>query len=139
MGTNYYWYAQPPCAACGREHEPIHIGKSSAGWCFSLNVHPELGIHDLPDWKTRLLTEGTITRDEYGDDVPPATMLQIITERRREPRWHLPPYDYADWAEFHSRNHSEQGPHGLLRHTIDGRHCIKHGAGTWDCMIGEFS
>ena len=38
MGTNYYWQESEPCAACGRGYEQVHVGKSSAGWCFSLHV-----------------------------------------------------------------------------------------------------
>jgi len=38
LGTNYYWQESEPCAACGRGYEQVHVGKSSAGWCFSLHV-----------------------------------------------------------------------------------------------------
>jgi hypothetical protein len=46
---------------------------------------------------------------------------------------------YDSWLQFHQMNHSEKGPKGLLRHKIEGGHCIKHGVGTWDCILGEFS
>ena len=50
MGTNYYLYQKPDCECCGRPFEPLHIGKSSAGWCFALHIMPEDGISTLLDW-----------------------------------------------------------------------------------------
>ena len=42
MGTNYYLHRPRTneCEHCGRADEapPLHIGKSSSGWCFSLHV-----------------------------------------------------------------------------------------------------
>lgn len=46
---------------------------------------------------------------------------------------------YINEEDFHKCNQSERGPNGLLRHKIDGKHCISHGQGTWDCIVGEFS
>lgn len=139
MGTNYYWHANV-CSQCGRGDKPKHIGKSSAGWCFSLRVYPHENIHDLDDWE-RILTapEGQI-RDEYGEKVSAVEMHRIITERGRdEAVWERKPAMYESWGEFHRLNHSQQGPRGLLRHVVDGVHTIKNGRGTWDCCQGEFS
>jgi len=50
MGVNYYWH-DTVCGTYGHLREPIHIGKSSAGWCFSLHVselHVEEGTDPLP-------------------------------------------------------------------------------------------
>ena len=137
MGTNYYWHTNC-CDKCGRGDEPKHIGKSSGGWCFSLNVYPEQGIRDLGDWTERWAQPGTKIVDEYGDTQTPARMLSIVTERswNNTKKWWM---GYADEADFHRQNHSESGPNGLLRHRIDGQSCIKHGEGTWDCLLGEFS
>lgn len=131
MGTNYYFTPAHagPCEHCGRSDsaEELHIGKSSAGWCFSLHVIPEEGINDLEDW-AKLFPTGKI-RDEYGQDILASEMVDIITKRSgRGPR--------VD-AAFHRANQSEDGPEGLLRHRI-GPYCTKHGAGTWDCMRGDF-
>ena len=114
MGTNFYLHQEPDCERCGRSAEPLHIGKSSGGWCFSLHVIPEAGINTLDDWR-RLWTErGTFVRNEYGDHVPIDELEQIITNRR----WH---------GEAPRRN------------DVDGNHCIGHGEGTWDYIVGEFS
>lgn len=110
MGTNYYLHEKPDCECCGRSFEPLHIGKSSYGWCFSLHVMP--GIKTLDDWRNRWSMPGSYIRNEYGDLVSVADMELIITGRR--------------------------GPNGLLRHQIDG-HCVGHGEGTWDYISGEFS
>lgn len=133
MGTNYYFLpaSAGPCEHCGRSDsdEELHIGKSSAGWCFSLHIIPEKGINDLADW-VELFPTGKI-RDEYGQAVTAEDMVKEITARSgRGPALRDP--------GFHYNNHSEEGPYGLLRHRI-GPHCTKHGAGTWDCMPVEFS
>ena len=133
MGTNYY-FTPPhagPCEHCGRSDssEELHIGKSSGGWCFSLHIIPEKGINDLEDW-VKLFPTGKI-RDEYGQAVTAEDMVNEITKRSR------PGVPLRD-PGFHYNNNSEEGPHGLVRHRI-GAYCTKHGAGTWDCMPGEFS
>jgi hypothetical protein len=46
MGTNYYMPVEK-CDHCGHKPKALHIGKSSAGWCFSLNTHPAEGINRL--------------------------------------------------------------------------------------------
>jgi len=138
MGTNFYLHKKV-CDKCGRGDPPLHIGKSSGGWCFSLHVDPENGLRDLDDWYVAM-EEGEI-RNEYGDKLTRSEMLGVIMARfgdpRREAKWWI---GYASESDFHAKNYSEPGPFGLLRHRIDGSgHCIKHGAGTWDCITGEFS
>lgn len=113
MGTNYYVYSKPACPACGREYPPKHIGKSSAGWCFSLHIYPDEGIKNWDDWKSYLLQGGMYILDEYGRDVPIAEMTTIITKRYR--------------------------PQGLKRHKIDDEFCVGHAEGTYDYLVGEFS
>lgn len=135
MGTNYYLHKKdekPHCENCSC-YQPLHIGKSSAGWCFALHVTDE--IKSLEDWKVRW-QEGEI-RDEYGTVIDAATMLDTITNRK----WHLrtTPHGYASWDHFHADNHSVNGPNGLVRHKINPRHCIGHGDGPWDLCVGEFS
>lgn len=142
MGTNYYLHETPACPHCGRTYEPLHIGKSSGGWCFSLHVIPERGLVTLEAWQD-LWSKGGHIKNEYGHDVTPDQMTEIIIDRGYERgegnRWWNPAN--GDESSFHRRNDSERGPNGLLRHQIDpsGRHCIGHGEGTWDYITGEFS
>jgi hypothetical protein len=132
MGTNYYLHTKAPCKTCGRPFEAKHIGKSSAGWCFSLHVIPDEGINDLPDWEKLWKKKGAFILDEYGDRVSTGMMKKIITERA----WK----GGEQWSQDeHTYNHSISGPNGLARHRLGDGFCIKHGAGTWDCLIGEFS
>lgn len=142
MGTNYYLSKAPDCPTCGRNDEPLHIGKSSMGWCFSLHVDADAGINDLEDWRALWNAGGASIKNEYGDAISTDEMLSIITERAgvgenwdNPDRWRR---FYSSEQEFHERNHSERGPNGLLRHRL-GRHCVKHGDGTWDCIPGDFS
>ena len=130
MGTNYY-LEREPCPHCGSTGDSRqHIGKSSAGWCFSLHVDPDAGIHDLADWQGRWAADGLRIVDEYGLVVSPAVMQEVITERI----WKEKDYD----SQFLRQNEAQVGPHNLLRHRLNDR-CIKHGNGTWDCIVGEFS
>lgn len=126
MGTNYY-HVPDPCPTCGHGDER-HVGKSSAGWCFSLHVYPEDGIHDLPDWTTEW-AKGTI-RNEYGDTLTPDEMFLVVTARH----WPHGPMSPKELAE----NEAVPGPNNLTRHRINDR-CVKHGSGPWDCIVGEFS
>jgi hypothetical protein len=71
MGTNFY--LKSPDA------EPLHIGKSSAGWCFSLRVYPEYGINNLEDWLDLLCDPYAVIEDEYERWISPSKML--VTEQ----------------------------------------------------------
>lgn len=139
MGTNYYLEAKPPCTCCGRPFERQHIGKSSAGWCFTLHV--DENHRDLPDWVEEWSKPGAAIVDEYGDGVAGDEMLLIITARHwTDAPWETLPLPHgASWSTFHAQNQSEHGPNGLLRHRIDRHYCIAHGSGTWDLCTGEFS
>ncbi len=136
MGTNYYLYPKPPCSECGREYEQLHIGKSSGGWCFVLHVIPEDEIHDLSDWQRLWTQEGSYIKDEYGTLITVEEMFDTIAKRgpgRHNGR--IDPWSPRDYEQ----NHAEPGPNGLVRCKLSNNHCIKHGSGTWDCIVGEFS
>jgi hypothetical protein len=142
MGTNYYYFDKLP-SHCDKIDEAIHIGKSSYGWCFSLHVSPEDGIIDLLDWKKLFQIEDSFIQDEYGRKIHIKEMESIISERISDMAWDvrvwdIPPILYKSEAEFHRINKSMRGPNNLARRIIDSR-CIKHGEGTWDCMVGDFS
>lgn len=132
MGTNFtHVTTANKCECCGRsDTKERHIGKSSGGWCFSLHVYPEEGINTLEDWK-KIFGSGEI-RNEYGGVITVDRMLSTITERS----WDR----VVKWSEADlKRNHAVEGPNGLVRSVVDGRHCIGHGDGTWDYIVGDFS
>ena len=101
-----------------------------------MHVYPDEGINTLDDWKENW--EGKRITDEYGDVITEEEMLANITERNRPGGFDHKPHFYESWDDFHSLNHSEFGPNGLLRHRIDS-FCIGHGEGTWDYSDREFS
>jgi hypothetical protein len=131
VGTNYY-LERDICPHCSRSDEKLHIGKSSAGWCFSLHVDSDEGINSLADWQALWSAPDARIVDEYGRETSPDEMLSTITERA----W--PKRDQEHSPEFLRSNHAEPGPNNLLRHQI-GRHCVGHGDGTYDLIPGEFS
>lgn len=140
MGCNYYLH-KDCCEQCGRSGDEIHIGKSSAGWCFSLHVTDE--IKNLDDWKAEWAIPGGVIKDEYGETLTTEEMLEVITNRVWRERWDDPVgIGYNSWEQFHSQNKSEPGPNGLLRHRVGityGYGCLAQGDGTYDLMVGEFS
>lgn len=115
MGTNYYLHQKPDCECCGRPFEPLHIGKSSGGWCFTLHVMPEDSINTLDDWRELWSKPGALIRNEYDERISIEDMEAVITKR--------------SWRGGQ-----------LMRHELDQYgHCIGHGPGTWDYCTGEFS
>jgi len=117
MGTNYYLHTDV-CEHCGRSKEEVlHIGKSSAGWCFALHVRQGTWEEEIPanltEWQSKFREPKVLIKNEYDEVIMPDEMNDIITKRSH--------------------------PEGLGRHDIDGQYCIGRGDGTWDLCIGEFS
>ena len=85
MGTNFYVETEPAqsCKTCGHISggDEIHIGKSSCGWVFLLNIHPSLGILSFDDWVDFLDKRADQITDEYGRKVSIKSMIKTITER----------------------------------------------------------
>src|SRR5574343_247602 len=133
MGTNYYIIDRSElCSACGRGEEKLHIGKSSYGWHFSLHIIPEKNINNLDDWVKYFDNPKVYIEDEYGTFVTPAEMMDVITKRS-----HI--NNKPTSASWYQENHAEPGLNNLVRHIADGVHCVGHGEGTYDYIIGEFS
>lgn len=148
MGTNYYAYntgIKTTCSCCGHEStmERVHIGKSSVGWVFSLHILPKNGINTLADWLVVLTEIGVTIKDEYDREMSLNEFLPYIVERSGKPidksLYSEPAYGYYSWEEFLKRNHAEEGPNNLLRSKVDDFHCVGHGEGTWDYIIGDFN
>lgn len=153
MGTNYY-LKTAACECCGLhdERNTMHIGKSSGGWCFSLHVGYHLNDSDdapqannLEDWQALWNREGWVIIDEYGRQHTTEEILDTITNRSREStkdsiEWGKGWYSsYSSFDDYLRKNHAVEGPNNLLRHQIDGRHCVGHGPGTYDYIMGVFS
>ena len=135
MGTNYFLHSQK-CPHCGIEQkDKMHLGKSSAGWCFSLHVYPELDLNDWFDmWEYISFCteeEGYEIQDEYGDTIDSALFFTIVWDRHCKVPLSL------DWL---NKNHALPGPFGLARHPIDGEHCIGNAGpnAPIDYFVGEF-
>jgi hypothetical protein len=159
MGTNFFLESTAKLpTAFGRPR--LHIGKSSAGWCFALRVYPKF----LCDWPEDTLDgvslddhqpvnlgqwlglmEATAADgsarivDDYGRVLSLMEIRSQIMDRSWPRKAEYPNTLWVSEAEFHRTNQSAPGPNGLVRHQIDGRHCIAHGDGTWDLIVGEFS
>lgn len=142
MGTNYYLKTNI-CEKCGRS-DKIHIGKSSAGWCFALHVtesYEDPQIQSLDDWKKLWSQPGTKIENEYGEEVTPDQMLNIITNRSGKTDLpDKPEAFYSSWDQMLRENSAVWGPNNLLRHRKDAHpQHVGYGEGTWDLLSGEFS
>lgn len=84
MGTNYYVKTERkgPCPTCGHEpdNEPLHIGKSSAGWKFLFAPYPELGLTSWAAWQA-YLRDKTI-EDEYGQELSLDALQQLVLSKQ---------------------------------------------------------
>jgi len=147
MGTNYYATVNK-CEHYERQDQ-LHIGKSSAGWCFLLHVFEDAaeGPTSLAEW--RALLGGASIETEYGDRVTFKEMMAIIAERKGSFAFDGPPPQnwcsgkrYASWNDYFEQaqgGHAERGPKGLVRSVASKGNCIRHGDGTWDLITGRFS
>ena len=136
MGTNYY--------AVETGQKKLHVGKSSGGWCFSLHIVPEQGFKTWSAWK-KFLSKATVEiTDEYGQTHSFEDFVATVENRSwgNDFEAQIPAsvsYWYPSWDVFFARNCAKPGPNGLLRHLVDGRHCVGNGRGTYDYLVGEFS
>jgi len=95
MGTNYYLH-ENVCESCGRSDEPLHIGKSSAGWVFTLRIYPDKGINSLEDWLPRLLKGSRIEAVSGGHfEVTLKELLNRIVCRDANSSRHPRDLDYT--------------------------------------------
>jgi len=142
MGTNYYIHYDV-CEHCGKAKRVWHIGKKSAGWCFTLHVEPSESINTLDDIIPMMYAENSVIKNEYGETFSASHMLSIIKDLPPTSRPQLTDDDvrrmgYRSIQNFYDLNSAEPGPCNLLRHKISD-HCIGHGPGPYDYIRGEFA
>ena len=94
-------------------------------------MYPEHGVHELTDLLAFIGKKRI--EDEYGQIISREIFNEIVTERS----WFETEDLYRTQA-FLRQNHAVPGPKNLLRSKIDGQHCIGHGDGTYDLIVGEF-
>ena len=163
MGTNYYWlrpneaYEEHEISRLVQpKYEMVHIGRSSAGWCFKLHVYPNgyngLDINSWAQWKRLFkdLGDDLILVNEYYEKIDLDYLKTVVEDRSSSQDWETfdkelreGKYkfyrDIKNLDEFLRRNSAIKGPNNLMRSKIDNRHCIGHADGPWDYMVGEFS
>ena len=119
----------------------LHIGKSSAGWHFSLCTYPELGIESIDDW-LELFKDNEII-DECDCTVKLETMMNTITKRdtysTKSEEEELADLNslhsklgmrtYSSYDEFLKDNHASRGLNGLLAHNYGD---FRRTEGTYD-------
>lgn len=101
MGTNYYLHKRK-CPMCGKSDEVLHIGKSSAGWPFSVHVIPEANITCWRDWIAELEKGEAEIKDEYGETVTFEYLNGLVIEKRKyknEPHVVKANQDYPDYRK----------------------------------------
>lgn len=90
MGTNYYAVRNRPTT-----EEPIHIGKSSAGWKFHFQSHYEV-YHDPPvvwntydqvyEWLRKYTVESDqyVIMDEYDEIISFDNFIKLVEDKQSE-------------------------------------------------------
>lgn len=122
----------------------LHIGKSSAGWHFSLCIYPTIDIKGLDDWKKLWASEGCKIFTEYGDEITPeealgyivdrkpwsnATEAEVVEANNRMAKEYGIGRVYESYEDYMGANHAKRGYNGLWAHN-DGRY--KGTDGTYD-------
>ena len=60
----------------------LHIGKSSAGWYFSLCIYPLIGINNLDDWKKIWSSSDCKIYTEYDEEITEEELMSYIVNRQ---------------------------------------------------------
>ncbi len=85
MGTNYYAGINK-CEGCGKFEEKIHLGKSSFGWRFGVEIQEEY-YKDFYEFEKFITQPEIIIMDEYGEVIS-ATDLLILIESKETHKPH---------------------------------------------------
>lgn len=132
MSTNFF-LVPPQCPCCGHQDKSIHLGKSSVGWTFGLRIRPDDNINNWNDIVS-LIKEKQADywqiQDEYGTPFSFAQFSYVVCERQGKRASFSP-----SWL---AQNYAMEGPNNLVRRLIDGQHCVGHGDGTYDYLVGSF-
>ena len=81
MGTNYYAVKKKPSLY----NEPIHIGKSSAGWKFCFQGYQDdLIIKSLEDWQNYLKNDDVVILDEYDKEINYDDFFELVESKQKE-------------------------------------------------------
>lgn len=132
----------------------LHIGKSSAGWCFGLRCMPQRGINGLEDWKKIFAIPGAIIKDEDGDVVSEEEFENRVKNksscfwrdgmtreefeaqeiaRHNEAADHLHTImrtqrvnTYDEYLRSPELGGAKRGPRGLLRHASSYHHPVEY-------------
>ena len=107
-----------------------HIGKSSAGWRFLLQIYPEQGINNLEDWK-KLFKDGIIV-DEYGEEISQEDMLKEITKKAPSP-------GLKDESSTTMHDDTYEVRDGLIVHPLKWNIVDNSAKETYDVREGDFS
>jgi hypothetical protein len=121
MGMNYYARVNA-CSSCGHCHDrdTHHIGKSSAGWKFTLHVddpkgHSEHKLYTFLDWERFLSQDFVRIFNEDEEELTTTDILDLINRKG----WNPDSYKL------------DQGRY-------DPEHCVGT-SDTYTLMIGYFS
>ena len=88
MGTNYDIRFHI-CSKCDRYNE-IHLGKSSAGWVFALNLNGKRHYSNWVGMKQFLKQEemnGGQIYDEYGGKMKVKDFIDLVESKQKEARY----------------------------------------------------
>ena len=80
MGTNYYAQINK-CKVCGKPDDEIHIGKSSYGWRFNIQINFEF-YKDWREFVSFINRKDVKLYDEYKTEISSEDLLSLIISKR---------------------------------------------------------
>ena len=93
MGTKYYAQINK-CKVCGKPDDEIHIGKSSYGWRFNIQINFEL-YKDWREFVSFINRKDVKLYDEYKTEISPEDLL-ILIKSKKDFKSHLDTYQESN-------------------------------------------
>lgn len=137
MGRNFYWSDETQEERQEeREKHWLHIGKSSAGWLFSMHVIPSEDIESWNDWQSVLQASGKIFDDSHNV-VTFEELRQIVEDRSAK---HPLEFDWSTKEELIAETITYNTKYNLLQTGPKAEHFTKtvFGEGPWKYCNYDF-
>lgn len=97
MGTNYYAQINK-CKVCGKPDDEIHIGKSSYGWRFNIQINFDF-YKDWDEFISFIKRKDVKIYDEYKTEISPEDLLSLI-ESKKNAKSHLDIYQESKGFKY---------------------------------------
>jgi hypothetical protein len=109
MSTNFYAFG--PFPGGEPDGDGLHIGQAAGGHRFLFHSHPDLDLTTYTAWSQFIRRPDVTIRAEYGYDLTPEQMDNVMTEARDSRGW---PLRTRYGARRGLPGYHQDGPHVFL-------------------------